>query len=363
MAAQQQSKQRSHCLVTGATGLLGSHLAEQLIARGSKVRALVRPTSQTGFLESLGVELVEGDLTDPRSCVEAVQNVQQVYHAAAKVGDWGTWDEFRHSCLLGTEQLARAAIKAGVDRFVHISSTSAYGHPPRTGKPIVEDDPLGVGLWWPWDYYTKSKVESERILWRLSESEGLRLTVIRPSWLYGERDRTTTARLIGRLRSGGIPVIGSGHNPLSAIYAGNVADAAILAAQDPESVNEAYNITDQGPITQREFIECWSRSLGAKRPRFDRRLPHPYPVVFLGAFAIEAFGRLTKQPDPPIITRYATWLMARQIWYSTEKARSRLGWTPTVDYPESIQRTVKWFLAEEASNSETRPKHAPASRG
>jgi nucleoside-diphosphate-sugar epimerase len=348
------------CLVTGATGLLGSHIAERLVARGESVRALVRPSSDTTFLESIGVELTRGDLTDPDSCAEALRGARVVYHAAAKVGDWGTWDEFQSACLDATESLARAAIAAGVDRFLHISSTSAYGHPPRTGKPITEDHPLGVGIWWPWDYYTISKVESERILWRLAREEGLPLTVIRPSWLYGERDRTTTARLISRMREAGVPVIGPGDNPLSAIYAGNVADASILAAEEPGSVGEAYNVTDQGPMTQREFLGSFSKAAGAPRPRWYRRLPYFYPMVFGGALAIEAYARAMRWPKAPIITRYATWLMARRIWYSTEKARSRLGWSPALGNEESIERTVRWFLDREQGldGGGSRPKAA-----
>ena len=337
------------CLVTGGTGLLGSHIAERLVARGVPVRALVRPSSDTAFLESLGVELVRGDLADLESCRAAVDGTRIVYHAAAKVGDWGTWEEFRVACLEGTERMARASVAAGVDRFLHISSTSAYGHPPRTGRPIAEDHPLGVGLWRVWDDYTRSKVESERILWRLVDEVGLPLTVIRPSWLFGERDRTTTARMIARLRGAGIPIIGRGDNPLSAVYAGTVASAAILAAEDPGSVGESYNITDQGPITQREFVELFAKAVEAGPARWYRRLPHIYPLIFAGAFVIEGYARLMRWQGAPIITRYATWLMARRIWYSTAKARERLGWEPEIGYPESIARTVSWFLEREGA--------------
>jgi len=96
------------------------------------------------------------------------------------------------------------------------------------------------------DHYTRSKVESERLLWRVAEAGRLAVTVIRPSWLYGERDRTTTGRLVTSLRQGKVRVIGRGDNPLSAIYAGTVADASILAANDPSSAGESYNITNQG---------------------------------------------------------------------------------------------------------------------
>jgi len=334
-------------LVTGATGLLGGHIAERLVQRGERVRAFVRPSSDTRFLETLGVEFVTGDLTDPAACERAVEGVSTVFHAAAKVGDWGPWSEFQAACLDATERLARAALAQGVSRFVHISSTSAYGHPPAKSSPIDERHPLGVRLWRFWDYYTISKVEAERILWRLRDEEGLPLTIIRPSWLYGERDRTTMGRLIERVRGTGIPIIGRGDNPLSAIYAGNVADAAILAADHPEALGEAFNVTDQGPMTQAEFLRDLAEICQAPRPAWYRRLPHPYPVVFAGAFVLEAWGRLTRRPKPPLLTRYATWLMARRTAYDSSKIRKRLGWKPALGNRESLERTIRWFLERE----------------
>ena len=340
----------SPSLITGATGLLGSHLAERLVARGRFVRALVRSGSDDRFLRSLGVEVVTGDLGDPTSCRNAILGADAVYHAAAKVGDWGSWNEFQVGCLVATANLARAALEAKVRRFVHVSSTSAYGHPVEGGLPIAEEAPLGQNLWWPWDYYTRSKVECERLLWGMAEARGLPLTVIRPSWLYGERDRTTADRLIARLRRGGLPIMGRGDNPLSAIYAGEVAEAAILAGDDPCSEGEAYNLTDQGSITQREYFGLWADAAGAPP---IRRSAH-YGTVFAAAFLFEAAGRLVRSRRPPLITRYATWLMGRDLSYSTAKARDRLGWKPALSYRESIGRTVAWFLEREAQSTISR---------
>jgi nucleoside-diphosphate-sugar epimerase len=167
--------------------------------------------------------------------------------------------------------------------------------------------------------------------------------VIRPSWLYGERDRTTTARLMERLRLGRVPLIGRGDNPLSAVYVGMVADAALLAAHHPSAVGEAYNITSQGPITQREFMNLFASACGA--PAVRRRVP--YRITYGVAFLFEAHGRLTRRVRPPMVTRYATWLMGRKLEYSTEKARTQLGWEPSLTYRESIDRTVRWFLDQE----------------
>ena len=325
--------------------MLGSHIAEQLTARGRRVRALVRPGSKTAFLEGLGVDLVRGDLTDPAACARAVEGAEYVYHSAAKVGDWGPWREFQTGCIDATRNVAEAAARAGVGRFLHISSTSAYGHPAEGSPPIDETAPMGQNVW-VWDPYTRSKVESEKVIWGLSAAGKLPVTVIRPSWLYGERDRTTTARIVDRLRRGHVRIIGPGDNPLSAVYAGTVAEAALLAAHDPGSAGEAYNITNQGRITQEQFLNLFAEACGL--PPVVRHVS--YSFVYAISFVLEAIGRARRRVRPPLISRYATWLMGRTLEYSTAKAETRLGWRPGLTYRESIGRTVRWYLDEEASH-------------
>jgi 2-alkyl-3-oxoalkanoate reductase len=336
-------------LITGATGLLGSHLAERLAARGDKVRALVRPASRTAFLDALGIEIVRGDLTDSAACKAAVTGVARVFHCAAKVGDWGRWREFQTGCVDATRILAQAALREGVDRFIHISSTSAYGHPAQGQAPIDESAALGQNVW-ILDYYTRSKVDCERSLWELARA-GLPLTVIRPSWLFGERDRTTVPRLVREFRRGRVMIVGNGDNPLSAIYAGFVADAAILAANDPSSRGEAYNITSQGRVSQREFLDLFADALEV--PRVTRHVP--YELAFAGGFLLEIQDRLLMRSRPPRVTRYGAWLLGRDLEYSNEKARVRLGWEPSAGYRESIIRTLKWF---EEQKAEPRPSRS-----
>jgi nucleoside-diphosphate-sugar epimerase len=329
-------------LVTGATGLLGSHITEKLVAQGHRVRALARPESMPDFLQALGVEIVRGDLIDPLACQRAVGDVGWVFHCAAKVGDWGSWRQFQVGCIDATKTLASAASRAGVERFVHISSTSAYGHPPDRSGPITEEAPLGQNVW-ILDHYTRSKVECEQLLWELARSGRLRLTVIRPSWLFGERDRTTIPRLIQEFRWNRVSIVGRGDNPLSAVYAGVVADAALLAARDPGSVGEAYNITSHGRISQRDFLDMLADAIGAPRVTWH----YPFWYAFYGGFSLEIRERLLLSKKPPRVTRYGAWLLGRYLEYSTEKARSKLGWTPALSYRKSIERTVRWFQEDE----------------
>ncbi|MFM1801247.1 MAG: hypothetical protein RJA81_599 [Planctomycetota bacterium] len=331
-------------LVTGATGLLGSHIAEQWARAGARVRVIMRSQKSTPFLDSLGVEKVQGDLTDPIACRFACENMDFVCHAATKVGDWGRWDEFQHDTIEATRQIAEAARHAQVKRFIHISSTSAYGHPDDTHAPIGEDYPLGQNIWRK-DPYTLAKVLCERHLWQLSQT-GLNLTVLRPSWLYGPRDRITFGRILGKLQNGTFRLIGPGDNRISAVDASEVARATLLAANNPEAIGQAFNLTDLGEISQVEYFSLISQAAGLKPVTKTVN----FPLAFYGAACLEHWGRLVHPAQPPLLTRYSAWLMGRRLWYDNSKIRNVLGWQPLVDYKMSLHQAVSWFLNQHESN-------------
>jgi len=329
-------------LVTGATGLLGSHIVEQLRLRGRPVRALVRPGSDTSWLETQGVEFAEGSLSDPDSLAKACEGVSTVYHSAARVGDWGPWEGFVEITIEGTRRLAEAASNAGVDRFLHISSISAYGHRDGEGLELDETAPLGVNLH-KWSYYSRAKVQAENDLWEMHNAGRIKLTVVRPSWLYGPRDRATIFRLSRMLRDGKCKILGDGENRLNVVYAGNVAECCILAADSEKAVGEAYNACNDGIMLQKQWMNLLASELGA--PPVTRHVP--YKVAYNVAFLLECIGHAFKLKKPPMVTRYAVWLMGRRSFFSAEKARRELGWTSTVSYEEGVKKTIAWLREQE----------------
>ena len=324
-------------LVTGATGLLGSHIVQKLRQAGQSVRVLVRPGSDTAFVESLGVQKAPGDVTDPGSLAAAMEGVQTVYHAAAQVGDWGSWSRFVAVTIEGTQNMLQAARAAGVKRFLHVSSISSYGHPDGAGLVLDETAPLGVNLH-KWSYYSRAKVEAERLVWAAYERDKLPVTVVKPSWLYGERDRASMPRLIRAILSGKAKLIGDGSNRLNLTYAGNEAEGCILAATSDKAVGQCYNLSNDGAITQAEYINRIAECLGV--PPVRRKVP--YRVAYGAAFLMELFGHMVGRKKPPLVTRYAVWLIGRRCFFSCEKARQELSWRPTVGYDEGIPRTVAW---------------------
>ena len=323
-------------VITGATGLLGSHIAEQLVQRGESVRALVRPTSDTSFLRTLGVQLVEGDLSRPETLPRAVEGADVVYHCAARVGDWGPWRAFKTEVIDATANLRGACQQVGVGRVLHVSSIIVYGHPRERVELFTEDEPLGQNPWF-WDYYCKAKIAAEK-LWQGYRGD---VTIVRPSWMFGPRDRTTFRRVLWSLFARRVPIIGSGDNRLNIVYIGDVADGAIRAATHPVAVGRAYNLSSPGEITQRAFLDHLTAELGLRRIRGQV----PYWLAYFGGFCAEAFWRPLGRKKPPHMTRYAVALIGRSVRFSIERARQELDWQPRIPVLEGVRRTLEWHFA------------------
>lgn len=333
--------------MTGATGLLGSHVVEELLRRGESVRALVRPGSDTTWLEAHGVELAEGDLNRPETLPPAVEGCDAVYHCAARVGDWGPWSAFQHAIIDATRNVLAACETVGVGRLLHVSSINVYGHPRlREGEWLTEDDPVGRNLWM-WDYYCQAKVEAEGMV----RASKVPWTVVRPSWIYGPRDRNSLPRVLKAIDAGRAAMVGGGDNLLNIVYAADVADGAVRAATSEVGLRRVYNLSSEGAITQRAFLEALTDGLG--RPRVRRRFP--FWLAFAGGFLAECIGRAIRLGRPPHFTRYAVALIGRSTRYSIARARAELGWEPRMPPLEGLARTLAWYREQKERACPTSP--------
>jgi len=335
-------------LVTGATGLLGSHIVEQLVKRGRPVRALVRRSSDTSWLRSQGVELAYGDVTDKESIRQAMQGVECVYHAAARVGDWGPWEEFVAISIDGTRNVLDVVCERKIKRLVHISSISVFGHPEGDGRVIDETAPIGVNVY-KWSYYTRAKVEAEKMVMDYYNKYKIPVTIVRPSWMYGERDRASLPRMAEMIRTGKIKLVGPGDNKLNVTYAGNVAECCILAADNPKATGQVYSACSDGEITQKQFVDLLAKELGC--PPVTKSVP--FKVAYNVAFVLECIGHLFRMRKPPMITRYAIWLYGRRTFFTPDKARRELGWKSTVNYEQGVKQTVAWLREQEKGRAGT----------
>ena len=192
-------------LITGATGLVGSHVAEEARRRNIPTRALVRADSDTALLDRWGVEKIVGNMTDADSMRQAVAGAATVVHCAAKVGDWGPVEEYREVNVRGLEKLLEAVTAAGsVKRFLHVSSLGVY--PARDHHGTDESEPPNLAAI---DGYTRTKAEAEHVVERFVREHKLPAVTLRPGFIYGPRDRTVFPKLLQKLKSGEFRMIGS----------------------------------------------------------------------------------------------------------------------------------------------------------
>jgi nucleoside-diphosphate-sugar epimerase len=325
-------------VVTGATGLLGSHLAEQLRLRGERVRALVRPTSEVAFLRQSGVEPTVCDLRDAGAVRQAVAGAHMLYHCAARVGDWGSWAQFRADVLETTQNVLTACKAAAVGRVLHVSSLAVYGHPRSRPGAITEEEPLGQHLG-PWEHYSRAKIQAEA----LARDYGPAVTIVRPGWMLGPHDRQGLPRLVQALRGGWVSLLDSGDNPLNILDAADVADGAIRAANHPEAGGQVYNLSSDGAITQRQFLDALTSALGL--PPVTRRVP--YRVAYWGGFCGELIARALRWGRAPYVSRYSVALLGRSVRFSTARARSQLSWQPRMGPLEGLFRALDWLRGEQ----------------
>lgn len=324
--------------VTGGTGFIGSHVVERLLAAGHEVRALARESSDASHLRRLGVEVARGDLHDGAALRPLLRGVDVVYHNAAFVGDWGRQRDFSEVALAGTEHLLTAAVSSTVSRVVHMSSASIYGLRRIRGSMVSEELPPAPRPG-RWDYYGRAKAGAERIVRQHQNAGRIEATILRPTIVYGPRDRTVLPRLAALLWSGRLVIVGSGENLLHLVYVRDVAEAAFRAGTEPVAVGGTYHVEGQRDITQRGFMEAIADLVGAPRP--SRSLP--LYVSYCLAFLQEAWGHASRRQTPPSRTRYLVALAGGEACFDTSGAERDLGWKPQVCFEEGLARTADWW--------------------
>jgi nucleoside-diphosphate-sugar epimerase len=324
-------------LVTGATGLVGSHVVERALREGWRVRALVRSAAGAAELAGQGAELAIGDLGDAASLTAAVPGATVIVHCAAKVGDWGPVDDYRRINVDGVRTLIDASRQTGtLRRFVHISSLGVY--PARDHYGTDEDTPpSATGI----DGYTLTKVEAEELVFDEARTRQLPAVVLRPGFIYGPRDRTILPRLWDRLKSGQFAYLGGPDKVMNNTYVGNLVDAIFLAIARDDVLGRVYNITDGRLVTKREFIETIATAAGA---------PQPTKVVPLGlakaiARGLEFVYKLLGKQEAPLLSNARIKFLGLNLDYCIDRARRELGYSPAVDFQQGMATTLAWYQA------------------
>lgn len=326
----------SRALVTGATGMLGSHIASRLVAEGVSVRGVVRKASASDALRRLGIEPCEGDLLDGGSIERAARDCSVVFHAAAAIGSESDAREFERTNVAGTTHVIHAASRAGA-RLVHVSSTAVFGASRYHERLTDEDHPLPVlpGS----DAYGRSKQAAEQEVLAAAGAGRVWATIVRPPIMYGRGDRQFVPRVAPVLSRGVFPLIGGGRATLPLVHAGAVAEGALGAARFAGASGRVYHLTSDFPVSVRDLIRYAGAGLG--RRIFMPRLP----VVagragfLLFAAALRAVGRSDLARHVPGTFR----MLTRDNPFSSERARRELGWQPRLRPEEGLPDAFRWW--------------------
>jgi nucleoside-diphosphate-sugar epimerase len=333
-------------LITGGSGFVGGHLAEQLRAQGDQVRALVRPTSDTRLLKRLGVELTPGDLEDPDSLARACAGCDIVYHSAARVEIVGDESEFRKTTVEGTERLLAAANSKGVRRFIQISSCGVY-HPSlmAAGRTIDETTPTPEPP--RWFAYARAKYLAEQAV--MDETKPpMEWTIVRLGYLYGPRNRTMETYLRPVMNDSIMMLIGDGSNEMAMTYVEDAVQAVVLAGRCPEAAGKILIAGPHEKTTQKEYFDAMADGFGI--PRITKRIN--YHVAFY-------FGQLgemlfQKGPRAAVMRRSAIALTGLPQRINCEYTRQLLNWHPTTKFLDGMKKAFEWYNAEYASAAGTR---------
>ncbi len=332
-------------LVTGGAGFLGINMVRFLLERGHSVRSL--DIALFDYPEAAGVDLVTGDIRDPGVARMAVQGMEAVIHCAAALPLYSP-DEIWSTDVAGTRVMLEASRAAGIERFVHVSSTAVYGVPDH--HPLFESDPLsGVGP------YGKAKIEAENVCAKFRD-RGMCVPVLRPKSFVGPERLGIFELLYDFARQGrNFPVIGSGLNRYQLLDVEDLCQAIYqCTALERERVNDVFNVGAAEFTTMREDFQSV----------LDRAGYGKHIVSLPETPAIWALRLLEAMRLSPVYQ----WIYdtaARDSYVSIDKIRDRLGFTPRFSNQEALARNYDWYVANrDRLNSAPGVTHrAPWKRG
>lgn len=317
-------------LVTGATGFTGGHLAEELVHKGYRVKALTLPGQDTSKLDKLGVEVVIGDLTKKETLQPAVEGAEIVFHIAAIFREQ---DVPRHLFfdvnVGGTKNLLESALDAGVKRFVHCSTVGVQGE--IKNPPAKEEDPYD-----PLDYYQESKVQGEKLALQFFKEHDIEGVVFRPVGIYGPGD-TRFLKIFKFVNSGKFRMIGKGNVLYHLTYVKDLVQGIILCGEKKEAVGEIFTLGGNEYVTLNEYVKILAEVLGVPEPK--KRVP--LLPVWIAAVLCEA-ACYPFRIHPPLYRRRLEFFTKDRA-FDISKAKQLLGYNPQVSLREGLKITADWY--------------------
>jgi nucleoside-diphosphate-sugar epimerase len=330
--------------VTGAGGFLGRYIVEALVARGDRVRGLAR--REYPELAALGVEMIRGDVRDPKTVGAACRGVDCVFHTAARPGIDMQWRKYDTVNRQGTLHVIAGCRDAGVGRLVYTSSPSVV---------FAGVDQNGCDESVPYDfawmrrnraYYSLTKALAEQEVLQ-ANGESLRTCALRPHLIWGPRDGHLVPRLIARAGSGRLRRVGAGVNLVDMIYVENAAEAHVQAA---DALGETASAVGGKAyfLSQCEPVNCW-RWIDEILALVD--LPPVTKSMSLAkarriGLVCEAIWTIAGMRSEPPMTRFLASQLATSHWFDVTAARRDFGYQPRVSTAEGMRRLGDWLRGQ-----------------
>jgi nucleoside-diphosphate-sugar epimerase len=322
------------CLVTGGGGFLGLAIVKQLHSRGYLIRAFQR--GRYAELDAIGVESVQGDITDAAAMNTAAQGMDAVFHVAAKPGVWGTYADFHGPNVVGTQNVIAACQNAKVPRLIFTSSPSVV-FTGNNENGITEAAPYARRYL---AHYPKTKAVAEQLV-IAANSADLATVSLRPHLIWGPNDPHLVPRILERARIGRLSMIGNRKYLVDSTYIDNAAHAHVLAAErlGPGSpiAGKTYFISNGEPIPMADLIR---RILGAAgiEPVIPTLNSH---LAYAAGTAMELTHKLLRLKHEPLLTRFVARQLSTAHWFDISAAKRDLGYEPQVSIDEGMRRLSK----------------------
>lgn len=320
-------------LVTGSTGFIGGHLIRRLIKQKQRLRILVRKKSQFEKIgKSIFIEPFYGDLKDLSTLSGIMRGVDVVFHLASVINAKREYkDIYWNTNVFGTQNLLEIIRKERrqIQKFIFCSSVGAMG--PLESIPADECTKC-----FPHNLYEKSKFEGEKIVRDFIKREGIPVSIVRPSWVYGPGDMRTL-KLFKTIKNRRFIIIGNGKTLIHPVYVEDVVQGLILCAFEKRSEGQTYIIAGERPLAISELVEGIAEYCNSSIPKFH----FPLFLAKLIVIPFEIFYVPFSKRAP--VSRRSFEFFSKDQSFSISKAKKELGYNPETDLAKGIDTTIRWY--------------------
>jgi nucleoside-diphosphate-sugar epimerase len=318
-------------MVTGGGGFIGSALVRELVKKGYSVTSFSR--SDHPDLKSIGVKIIQGDVSDSYAVIKACQDMDIVFHVAAKAGIAGAYKEFFSTNVTGTQNIVNACIANNIRWLIYTSSASVVFN----GRDI---EGANESLPYPssyLSYYTATKALAEKVILQ-SNCPSLRTIALRPHIVYGIGDNHLVPRVVEQARQGKLKKIGNGKNLIDVSYIDNVVDAHINAIQaitkKPEVSGRAFFITNGEPVLLWDFLNRILESSGLE----PLSKSVPAWIAYIMSLLAEVIHKTIRKDSEPVLTRFLVRELSRSHWFDISNAINLLNYNPAISNIEGLRK-------------------------